>query len=99
MIRLKMFNFNLQSVYSDQLKTVIMFYFNFKTYWIIEASELININIILISKNLCFMIFLTFVNANDVKKLQIIIKKCEDILSILNHKIKIFKLQRKIIWD
>ena len=70
-------------------------FFEFKLKKIIKNSAFSFNQIIKTSKSLKYMTFLKTVNADNAKKLQIAVKKCENILSILNRHIQALNARKE----
>src|SRR5205809_193227 len=80
--KLKILDIELESINLNCLKLMLL------TYLKSEILEDVNSNyseIIKTSKNLKYMFFSIFINVNNINKLHITVKKCDDILNILNN--------------
>ena len=89
------FDLNFEDFDSNYLKTALYSFFEFEFKKITEDSAFSLNQIIKTSKSLKYMTFLKMINANNVKKLQVAVKKCESILDILNECIQILNVRKK----
>ena len=89
------FNFNFEDLDSNCLKTVLHSFFEIKFKKIIEDSVSFLNQIIKTLKNLKYMMFLKMINTDDAKKLQVAVKKCENIFDVLNECIQILNVRKE----
>ena len=85
--KLKALNIELKSINSNHLKSILLTCLKSETF---KNISLNHFKVMKIFKNLKYMFFSISVNINNINKLYIIIKKYNNILSILNNQIKIF---------
>ena len=88
-------DFNFKNLNSNYLKTALCSFFESEFKKIIKNSVSSLNWIIKTLKNLKYIMFLKIINTNNAKKLQVIVKKCENILNILNKHIQTFNVRKK----
>src|SRR5204862_7583144 len=98
MTKSKVLNIKFKSMNFNCLKLILFFCLESETQKIFK-----NINVsfnyfevVNTLKNLQFMFFSISIDVNNINKLHIADRKCQDILNILNNYIEILKLQEKI---
>ena len=89
------FNLNFEDLNSNHLKTVLCSFFKSELKKITEDSASFLNQIIKTSKSLKYMTFLKIVNTNNIKKLQVTVKKYESIFDIFNECIQTFNVRKE----
>ena len=92
-------DFNFKDLNSNCLKMTLCLFFKSELKKITEDSASSFNQIIKTSKNLKYMTFSKTVNADNTKKLQVAVKKCESILNILNKHIQILNIRKEFRWS
>ena len=93
MTRLKALNIKLESMNFNHLKSMLLFCIRSETQKVLKNINVSfnHFRIVNISKNLQFMFFSISIDVNNINKLHIADRKCQDILNVLNDYIEILK--------
>src|SRR5437667_7699706 len=95
-IKSAIIDFNINEINYTCLKFTLFLLLELKMNKLIECSFSSFSHIILISKNLTYLLFSKLVSSDDLVSLHVVIKKCQIILNIVNKQIKILESKKKI---
>ena len=93
MTRSKVLNIKLESMNFNHLKSMLLFYIRSETQKVFKDVNVSfnHFKIVNISKNFQFIFFSISIDINNINKLHIADRKCQDILNVLNDCIEVLK--------
>ena len=91
-------DFDLDDVDPTQLKSALMSLLKPKVKSVVEGVGAGPSRVVQIPKNLKYLTFPRSIDVNNAKELRVAAKECEDILSVLNSRIKILESFEKSRW-